>query len=548
MRRLIAFVLSLFVVLSARFAWAEPPRDCGTPRRAVESVFAWQQAARHDPAKAAMCLDAPGKTRAERAEIAQHIKTLYDARALYVRMNAISDDPAWVDPNTGVAQVVPHEGLKGVVVERQSDGQWRWSEASLDHLEALYAADYSVIERHVVPYLPRALKSDVFGIHLWQYLGLLVLVAVAVLARSLIRFIVKGRVKHLVEHLGQKWAARFVDVFASPGATLLMAGMLRVGGPMLRMPLDVALVLSFVVRLLIVVSLVLAAYRLVEVVAERMAAKAEITNSRLDDQLVPLVRKSLKGLTLVAGTLLVLQNLGIDVGSLVAGLGIGGVAIALAAKDTIANFFGSVMIFIDQPFQIGDYVSVAGVEGTVEEVGFRSTRIRTPHVSLVTVPNAKFTEANIDNLGRRTYRRVSVTLSLTYDTTVEQIEAFCEGLRGIVLANRSTSKDRYQVHFSGVTPQSLEVMLVFFLQVETWSREFEERHNLLLEVLRLAETVGVRFVGPVSPADARRKTPVFEELSAAVRAFAPEGERSRPVPPTFTDGAYLPSGRQTSVP
>jgi small-conductance mechanosensitive channel len=127
---------------------------------------------------------------------------------------------------------------------------------------------------------------------------------------------------------------------------------------------------------------------------------------------------------IVAGALFSLQNFDVDVGSVLAGLGIGGLAVALAAKDTIANFFGSVMIFVDQPFQVGDAIVVKGVEGTVEEVGFRSTRIRTPHNSQVSVPNAAFTEVEIDNYGRRRFRRVAATLALTYDTTPEQVQAF----------------------------------------------------------------------------------------------------------------------------
>jgi MscS family membrane protein len=413
-------------------------------------------------------------------------------------------------------------------------------------------AGASVIERNIVPHLHPALREQVFGIYVWQYLALLLLVAVAVLARTVIRMIVKGRVKHLVDHLGQKWAAKLVDVFASPGATLLMAGMLRVAYPALRLPPDVSAGLGFVVRALVVISLVWAAYRAVDVVAERMSARAAATESKLDDQLIPLVRRMMKFFIILAGSLVVVQNLGVDVGSLLAGLGIGGVAVALAAKDTIANFFGSLTIFVDQPFQIGDNVVVAGVEGTVVDVGFRSTRIRTGYDSLVTIPNAKFSEANIDNLGRRTYRRTAVILNLTHDTTAEQLEAFCEGVRGVVLANRCTRKEGYEVHFCGFGAHSLDVSLVFFVQVESLSRELQERHNVLLEVLRLAEALGVRFAFPtqtlhvesLASAGATRPlhpAPSQEQLARVVRAFAPSGSHSRPVPPTFAEGAHLPA-------
>ena len=126
--------------------------------------------------------------------------------------------------------------------------------------------------------------------------------------------------------------------------------------------------------------------------------KAQQTETKLDDQLVPLARRALKIFIVSIGTVFVLQNLNYDVASLIAGLGIGGLAFALAAKDTIANLFGSATIFASRPFQIGDWVVIGGsTEGVVESVGFRSTRVRTFYNSLIGIPNAKVADAVVDN-------------------------------------------------------------------------------------------------------------------------------------------------------
>src|SRR5690606_12151232 len=265
--------------------------------------------------------------------------------------------------------------------------------------------------------------------------------------------------------------------------------------------------------------------------------KAAKTESKLDDQLVPLVRKALKVVTVIAGVLAILQNLNVNVASLLAGLGIGGVAVALAAKDTVANFFGSIMIFVDKPFQIGDWINVAGVEGIVEEVGFRSTRVRTFYNSLVTIPNAKFTELSVDNYGKRRYRRVYSTLNLTYDTTPEQMQAFVEGIRAIIRANPYTRKDYYEVHMSGFGQHSLDVMVYYFFRVTSWSDELRERHNVYLEIMRLAKALGVEFALPTrtlhiesaaAPGAAREIPPPASEVRLAeiCRSFGPEGELS----------------------
>jgi MscS family membrane protein len=248
--------------------------------------------------------------------------------------------------------------------------------------------------------------------------------------------------------------------------------------------------------------------------------------------------------------LFILQNLNINVSSLLAGLGIGGVALALAAKDTVANFFGSIMIFVDRPFQIGDWVVVSGVEGIVEEVGFRSTRIRTFYNSQVTVPNAKFTETNIDNYGRRMYRRTTLTLNLTYDTTPEQMQAFVEGIRAVIKANPHTRKDLYEAHMSGFGAHSLDVLVYFFLKVETWSAELRERHNIYLELLRLAQELKVQFAFPTQtlhvdsiaePGKERRLPPLPAQarMAEVVNAFGPSGSAGRPAAPKITETGYF---------
>lgn len=387
--------------------------------------------------------------------------------------------------------------------------------------------------------LPTTLHESFLGIELWQYLALSLLVGASLLARKLIHYIVLVRVRRLAEVLGQAWMMRLVDVCASPGATLVMALLLRLSYPALDLPPAANETMAGLVQILISTGITWAVYLSVDVLASRFAEKAASTESKLDDQLVPLLRKTLKVVTIVCGGLFVLQNMDVDVGSLLAGLGIGGLAFALAAKDTIANFFGSLMIFVDRPFQIGDWIQVGQAEGVVEEVGFRSTRIRTFYNSIITLPNATFTEKQIDNYGVREYRRTSVTLNLTYDTTSEQMQAFVEGVRAVIAANEFTRKDYYEVHMSGFGPYSLDVMLYFFFKVDSWTDELRERHNVYLEIMRLAQHLGVQFAFPTQTLQVdslaqpgKEKTlpsPLpKDELEQVVLDFGPGGKSSRP--------------------
>lgn len=397
--------------------------------------------------------------------------------------------------------------------------------------------------------LPEAFHGTLFGIEVWQYLALFLVALLAMVARNIIAFIVLNRVRPLAEQLGAAWAASLVSALASPGATIAMAIMLRVTYPMLGLPDGAEQALRVAVRVLVVASIVWLAYGLVDVLTARLARRAELTHSKLDDQLVPLVRRLLKVIVLLAGGVFILQNLDVDVGSLLAGLGIGGLAFALAAKDTLANFFGSVMIFIDKPFQIGDWVRIEDMEGVVEEVGFRSTRIRTFYNSLITMPNAKFTESAIDNLGMRQYRRVSVTLNITYDTTPDQMQAFVEGIRAIIRANEHTRKDYYEVHMAGFGAHSLDVMMYFFLAVDSWSVELRERHLIFLEVMRLAQSLDVAFAFPtqtllvdyVNTPGKPRELPKPRDtanMAELIRSYGPGGADARPAGPKLTHGYF----------
>ncbi|MBC7203756.1 MAG: mechanosensitive ion channel family protein, partial [Pusillimonas sp.] len=176
---------------------------------------------------------------------------------------------------------------------------------------------------------------------------------------------------------------------------------------------------------------------------------------------------------------------GIPAYSVITGLGIGGLAVALAARETLANLLGSMMIMFDRPYQIGDYIRLGDDAGTVEDIGFRSTRIRTFHDSVLSLPNANCVSMPVDNLGRRVYRRVSTTIGIRYDTPPERIEAFVEGIKEIVLANPYTRKDFFHVYLNDFGSSTLNILFYIFLRVPDWSTELAERERLLLEVIRL---------------------------------------------------------------
>lgn len=387
------------------------------------------------------------------------------------------------------------------------EGGWLISGETIGGIEADWEAvqdfpllaDLPVLTRlhsRVRASLPAAFVDKGFVLENWQWLGLLVLVFLAVVGDRVARFLVGVVLRRVArsEHVALDPDA--VGQFAKPLGMLVGASVFGWLLPVLDLdpqilkPLDIAA--SFVAT----VAGVWAAYRLVDVFSGYLEEKAGRTASRVDDVLVPLVRRTLKILVVIVGLVYLASKWTEDFWGVVAGLGVGSLAIAFAARDTIENLFGTFAVLLDKPFELGDWVKVDDIEGTVEEVGFRSTRIRTFYNSVITVPNRTFVTAEVDNMGRRRYRRIRTTLALTYDTPPEKVEAFCAGVRAIIETHPYTRKDYFHVYLNAFGASSLDVLLYAFVETPDWGTELREKHRLYADILRLAERLGVSFAFP----------------------------------------------------
>ena len=392
---------------------------------------------------------------------------------------------------------------------------------------------------------PTWFNDEYLGIEVEQYIGFgLLAVAVTVVHFALLRVIamfVRRR------YAGDDLAFWEVErrrlnrgiLLVTIGTTLL------VGFPMLDFDSEVENVVNQVTSLVAAVGVLLVAYRAIDIFMDVLARRASKTETKLDDSLVPLLRTSLRLFVTFVGMLFVLQNLDINVSSLIAGLGLGGLAIALAAQDTVRNLLGGVTIFADKPFEVGDWVVVDGVEGTVEAVGFRSTRVRTFYNSLVSVPNGNLMDSGIDNMGQRRWRRYKTTLGVGYHTTTDQMQAFVEGIRAIIQSSPGMRKDYFIVEFHGFGATSLDVLLYCFIDAEDWNEELRTRHVLNLDIMRLAESLQVDFAFPTQTLHIAKmpgqpqelpQIPDRTHLRDVVNSFGPDGKSGQRVDQPITDG------------
>ena len=341
-------------------------------------------------------------------------------------------------------------------------------------------------------YLSPAWKKSFFHIERWKYAALLL----AIFLGLVLKLLCSGLVHWLQFFIKAPAVRRVLQTLEKPlgllGATVfwfLAIQFIQFEGKFLSF-------LVGVVQLVLSGALIWCAYRLTDIVGDYLKQLTAKTQTDLDDHLVPLAVRSLRIFLVLMGVLFALQNLGINIVSVLAGLGLGGLAFALAAKDAAANLFGSIMILIDRPFKVGDWIKTPNIEGTVEDIGFRSTRVRTFYNSLVSVPNSALANANIDNMGLRRFRRVKAELGLVYSTPLEKMQKFIHGVRKIILSHPDTVKDNFHVYFNSYGDSSLNIMLYYFLQVPDWSAELRETDNIYQQIFSLAHDTGIEFAFP----------------------------------------------------
>lgn len=494
LRTLFSLMLALVIGTLTRPAHADAP-SCDTPQSAARSLLDWQQPGQDDPSAAASCLDLPPTMTEDPATVARQLKAVLDARGLYVPTDDLSRDPGYTDAN-GVHRVQPIPTYPLLTIEKHGE-RWLYSRQLVAATPSMHR-DLASVKMRVSGWLPSGVgERTIGGIALWQLLYVGVLLIAALLVGLIAQKLLAEQMFRLAERLRISLDANALGATRWPLTWFAAGAVLVAGLPEAQLGVRTSQVLIFLANVLLSVSAVLVASRLIDVGAHFFARRATTTESKLDDQVIPLVSRAVKTATWTLGGVFIVQNMGVDVGSLIAGVGIGGLAIALAAKDTAANVFGSLTIFTDRPFQIGDWVVLGGsVEGVVEEVGFRSTRVRTFYGSVISVPNAKVANETIDNMGQRKHRRVKAMLGLNYDTPPETVQGFVEDIRAHLESNPAVAEGAREVHLASMGSSSLDVMLYFFLDVPGWTQELDERAMIYMEIMRIAKRRGVSFAFP----------------------------------------------------
>lgn len=262
----------------------------------------------------------------------------------------------------------------------------------------------------------------------------------------------------------------------------------------LAFPDTINVVISNMYMVMIAITVTWLIARLVDgIIREYLIPLSEKTESDMDDQLIPVIRKGLRFTIWTLGILVALNNAGYNVSTLLAGLGIGGLAMAMAAKNTVANIFGGVTIFADKPFKINDRIKLNGFDGTITEIGIRSTRLKTLEGRIVTIPNSKFTDGMVENVSLEPSRKVVLNLGLVYNTPFEKMGEALEILRAIAAENTDV-EDNYLAGFNEFGDSALGIIFIYYIQKGSDILETQTLMNL--EIKKKFEASGLDMAYP----------------------------------------------------
>ncbi len=344
------------------------------------------------------------------------------------------------------------------------------------------------------------------GNEIWRFGLVLLVVLVAMVAGRIVQFAINSYTLRLAKKRGEGPLTLLLKALANPVyVTIFAAGMFLAKVPLVfddekGIRTTISTGWTTIARVIAAVAAAYALYRLVDVIEYYLNRLVGKTETKLDDMLVPVVRKALRITIAIIAILLIAENiLGANVKSILLGAGVGGIAIALAAKDTIANFFGSVTIFADRPFQMGELVKIGEHRGPVEEVGFRSTRIRTLEGHLVTVPNSVITSSTVENIGRRPFIRRTSNITITYDSGHKKAKRAVEVIKEVLadVPEVNTDPDRLpRVYFSDFNDWSLNIYMSYWVKPADYWLYHQVNERVNLELMKRFEAEQIEFAFP----------------------------------------------------
>jgi MscS family membrane protein len=500
-----SLVLAGLVLPQQALSATDPSLDLSTPRRTVHGYLSACREGDYLAASEHLDLHAmsPKERSTRGATIARQLKVILD-RTLWLDLDELSDEPRG-DPDDGlpadrdrVGKIASRDGTIDVLVERVRGAHgarpWKLSAATLAQVPALYTEfGYGELGR----WLPDPFfELSLFEMRLWQWLGVGALLLVAAALSWLGVWIAQGLARPVVSRSSWKYDDQLLDLVASPARLGLAVGIFAVLLPLLALSVPAQQFLSRLQVVLALTAVTWLTFRLIDVstqwLADRLAGSGQISVVSI----LPPGRRVVKVLLGGLALLVMLQNLGVNVTALLAGLGVGGIAVALAAQRTLENLFGGISLMSDQPVRVGDFCRFGEKLGTVEDIGLRSTRVRTLDRTVVTIPNAEFSKMELDNYSRRDRIWYHPRIGLRYETTPDQLRYVLVEVRRMLYSHPRVLPDPARIRFVEFGAYSLDLEVFAYVDTRDFGEFLEIAEDLNLRIMDIVSRAGSGFAFP----------------------------------------------------
>ena len=339
----------------------------------------------------------------------------------------------------------------------------------------------------------------VWGLSVWQLSLAGILIVLSIFCRGIVLALFRGVLGR--RSLAQKvaWVSDVLELMPRPVGLIVRLLLWVAVARLLNLPQEPVNVHQIVLGGLWIafsVAAVWTMFRLTDCASRWAERMSDRTSSKLDDQLVPLLTKVAKVAIFAVVGVMVIERLGFSVTGLVASLGLGGLALALAAKDTVSNVFGSLVVFADQPFQVDDWIEIDGVEGIVEEVGIRTTRVRQFDRSLATIPNSRLTGNTVVNYSKRTGRKIRICIGIEYAATADQLEKLVEDVRAMLQQMPDLDPAGMWAYVDSFNDSSIDLLAQGWTKTADFGDYMAAKERLLLGILRLVDQHGLEIAFP----------------------------------------------------
>ncbi len=493
-------ILNLLVALAQDPAALSAQTNRNTPRQTLTTYYWWLQEkpAQWKPELAAQCLDLSHlEDHSQGIELAIQLKRWLDAKGIYVNPKSAPDTADYVDPKSEQTRFWlsdSSEELKRIYLTK-AENLWLFSSETVAAIPELYGEEFPPLVDFVFDNLPKRFQYEipVLGVKLWQITGLFLLLFVAWLLGGLARLVIDHPLRRLVSKTKTNWDDVAFEALSKPLALLVVSGFLASTFHLLLF-VKLNRIADVGFGTLAMIGIVWGLYRLSEGISDQLKKMAEKTESQADDHLVPLVRIGLRVIVIALGVLLILQSLGINVGTLIAGLGIGGLAIALAAQSILGDLFASITIAADKPFTVGEDIQVGEQSGKVEYIGLKTTRIRSANGELLIFSNTDLLKNPIRNYKRMYERRVVRSVGVIYQTPSAKLAAVPKMFEDIVGLHKEARFER--AHLKNLGSSSLDFELVYWVKSPELRLSMDLGHAINLAIIQRFEKEGIEFAYP----------------------------------------------------